>query len=48
MLFIHPAVQEKGIGKMLTQFAIQHLGITKVDVNKQNQQAIGFYQYMGL
>jgi putative acetyltransferase len=47
MLFIHPSQRGTGIGKALTQFAISQLKCTKVDVNEQNQQAIGFYQHMG-
>ncbi|KAA5544894.1 GNAT family N-acetyltransferase [Adhaeribacter rhizoryzae] len=47
MLFINPAVQGKGIGKLLTQFAINNLGVSKVDVNEQNHQAVGFYQHLG-
>ncbi len=47
MLFIDPEVRGKGIGKLLIQFAIQNLGTTRVDVNEQNQQAVGFYQHLG-
>jgi putative acetyltransferase len=31
----------------LTQFAIHELQASKVDVNEQNGQAVGFYQRMG-
>lgn len=47
MLFLHPAVIGKGIGKRLAQFAINELRATKVDVNEQNDQAVGFYHRMG-
>lgn len=47
MLFLDPHQRAKGIGKMLTQFAIQELAVTKVDVNEQNEQAVGFYLKMG-
>ena len=47
MLFIHPAFQGKGIGKQLTNFCIYALGVNLVDVNEQNEQAIGFYERMG-
>lgn len=46
MLFIHPDSRGKSIGKILLQFAIEK-GIKKVDVNEQNEQAVGFYQHMG-
>ena len=47
MLFLHPSVFGKGIGRMLTLFAIQELKATKVDVNEQNEQAVGFYHRLG-
>jgi putative acetyltransferase len=46
MLFIHPDSRGLGIGKALLQFAVEK-GIRKVDVNEQNQQAVGFYEHMG-
>ena len=47
MLFIHPDSRGKGIGRLLTEFAIDELKADKVDVNEQNDQAVGFYQRMG-
>jgi len=47
MLFIHPQWRGQGIGRRLLEYAIKALGSTKVDVNEQNQQAVGFYQRMG-
>ena len=47
MLFLHPSVIGHGIGKQLTQFAIQELNAKKVDVNEQNPQAVRFYERMG-
>lgn len=47
MLFIHPDRRGKGIGRQLTEFAIRELQANKVDVNEQNEQALGFYQRMG-
>lgn len=47
MLFVHPQAMGKGIGKMLLEHAVQTLQVTKVDVNEDNQQAVGFYQKMG-
>ncbi|MDG6098774.1 GNAT family N-acetyltransferase [Alteromonas sp. ZYF713] len=47
MLFVHPDFFGEGIGRALTLYAIHYLGASKVDVNEQNPQAIGFYEYMG-
>jgi putative acetyltransferase len=47
MLFIHPDERGKGIGRSLTQFAINQLHAIDVDVNEQNIQAAGFYKKMG-
>jgi putative acetyltransferase len=47
MLFISPDVRGKGIGTLLAAYAIKSQGATKVDVNEQNQQALGFYQHIG-
>lgn len=47
MLFIHPNYRGKGVGKILLDYAINNLSVTKVDVNEQNEQAIGFYQHYG-
>jgi putative acetyltransferase len=47
MLFIHPAERGKGTGRLLTQFAIEQLQAYSVDVNEQNEQAVGFYKWMG-
>ena len=47
MLFIHPEYREKGIGRTLLDYSIKQLDVTKVDVNEQNEQAVGFYKYCG-
>lgn len=47
MLFVHPQVRAKGIGKDLLLYAIHQLGCSMVDVNEQNEQAVGFYKHMG-
>ncbi|RPD39882.1 GNAT family N-acetyltransferase [Chitinophaga barathri] len=47
MLFIHPAARGQGIGKALLQYAIIEKGATSVDVNEQNEQAVGFYLHSG-
>ena len=47
MLFISPDFRGKGVGTLLATYAIKSLGATKVDVNEQNGQALGFYQHIG-
>lgn len=47
MLFLHPGCRGQGLGKQLITYAINKFGVTRVDVNEQNQQAAGFYQKMG-
>lgn len=47
MLFLDPAARGQGIGKQLLEHAIREQHITKVDVNEQNEQAIGFYEHCG-
>lgn len=47
MLFIHNDVRGKGLGRTLYKFMKDTTGLTKVDVNEQNPQAIGFYEKMG-
>lgn len=47
MLFISPDARGKGVGALLAAHAIKVHGATKVDVNEQNEQALGFYQHIG-
>lgn len=47
MLFIHNDHRGNGIGKKLIQYGIDHLKVTKVDVNEQNEQGVGFYKHIG-
>lgn len=47
MLFIEPDYRGKRIGKLLLDYSIDNLNVTKVDVNEQNEQAVGFYKYYG-
>jgi putative acetyltransferase len=47
MLFIHPDWRGQGVGRRLLTHAIDTLGARTLDVNEQNQAALGFYQHMG-
>jgi putative acetyltransferase len=47
MLFIDPMWRGRGIGRRLLEHAVQELGATRVDVNEQNEEAVGFYLRMG-
>lgn len=47
MLFIDPAWRGKGIGRRLLTHAVEEIGATTIDVNEQNEQAVGFYLRMG-
>ncbi|AEF55319.1 acetyltransferase [Marinomonas posidonica] len=47
MLFISPETRGSGVGSQLTDYAVNHQGATKVDVNEQNKQALGFYERVG-
>ena len=47
MLFIHPDFRGKQIGKTLLNFSIEKMNVKKVDVNEQNDQAVGFYKKCG-
>src|SRR5438094_565193 len=43
-LFIDSNWRGHGIGRRLMEYAIHELGATTVDVNEQNEQAVGFYR----
>jgi putative acetyltransferase len=47
MLFIHPESRGQGCGKHLLHIALEEWKATELDVNEQNEQAVGFYQKMG-
>lgn len=47
MLFIHPDAMGQGIGRQLMAYALHQRGAYEVDVNEQNEQAVGFYQHLG-
>jgi putative acetyltransferase len=36
-----------GIGKVLLEYSIKEQKVTKVDVNEDNEQAVGFYEKFG-
>ena len=46
-LFIHPDWRGQGIGRRLLAYAVETLGASELDVNEQNEQAVGFYRRMG-
>ena len=46
-LFVHPGWHGLGIGRRLALYAVKTLGATDVDVNEQNEQAVGFYHSLG-
>ncbi len=45
MLFVHP--DWRGWSRLI-KYAVDTLGVTTLDVNEQNDQALGFYLRMGL
>lgn len=47
MLFIDPGARGEGVGKELLIYAIEQQKVKRVDVNEQNEQAVGFYKHMG-
>lgn len=47
MLFVAPDSRGHGVGTALCHHAVDRLGVTRVDVNEQNPQALGFYEHFG-
>lgn len=47
MLFIDARARGQGAGKALLAHAIDRMGASRVDVNEQNSQAVGFYLHAG-
>lgn len=46
-LFIHPKQRGRGLGTMMLDHARQISSDLTVDVNEQNEQAVGFYRRVG-
>ncbi|EXB48612.1 acetyltransferase [Acinetobacter sp. 1000160] len=46
-LFIDATARGQGVGKFLVSHALTLYPNLTIDVNEQNQQAIGFYQHLG-
>lgn len=47
MLFLSPDYFGRGLGWKMMDFALNRLGVRKVDVNEQNESALRFYQKVG-
>lgn len=47
MLFILPSARGTGLGAFLVAYAVGQLSVNRVDVNEQNNQAVGFYLHLG-
>ncbi|GAB2685795.1 acetyltransferase [Saccharopolyspora gloriosae] len=47
MLFVDAAHRGSGIGTALLRHAIAEHGVTRLDVNEQNEQAASFYAHRG-
>lgn len=47
MLFVSPSHRGAGAGRTLVEHAIRALGAHDVDVNEQNELAVGFYEHLG-
>ncbi|MFE5291118.1 acetyltransferase [Isoptericola sp. NPDC056618] len=47
MLFVDAADRGTGVGRALLAHVVDRCGVTTVDVNEQNAQALGFYERAG-
>ena len=47
MLFLSPEYMGKGVGRQLMEFCLDKLHVNMVDVNEDNDHAIGFYKKFG-
>lgn len=46
-LFVAPTLRGSGAGRRLVEYAVAVLGAREVDVNEQNELAVGFYEHLG-
>ncbi|MBV8255858.1 MAG: acetyltransferase [Chitinophaga sp.] len=47
MLFVHPDAHGKGLGRQLLSYAVNEMEVLELDVNEQNEGAVGFYKHCG-
>jgi putative acetyltransferase len=47
MLFVDAREHGRGVGSALLSFVVANSGVTQVDVNEQNAQAVEFYRRRG-
>lgn len=47
MLFVDAPQRGRGVGSALMSYVIAELGVTDLDVNEQNPQAVEFYRHRG-
>ncbi|MCI8468797.1 MAG: GNAT family N-acetyltransferase [Eggerthellaceae bacterium] len=47
MLFLRPEARGAGLGRRLLRVAVEGYGVVRLDVNEQNDQAVGFYGHCG-
>ena len=47
MVFVDARYRGRGVGRALLDHAIREAGVNSVDVNEQNEQAVGFYERFG-
>lgn len=47
MHFVHAGARGRGVGRALLDHAVREDGVRSVDVNEQNEQAVGFYAHSG-
>lgn len=47
LLFVAPEQRGQGVGQRLLRHAVSELNAERLDVNEQNQQALGFYLHEG-
>lgn len=47
MLFLDPSSMQKGLGKQLLLYGMEHYQLQQLTVNEQNPKARAFYEHMG-